>query len=139
MRKQRSKVVSDINVTPLVDVILVLLIIFIITSPFLRSGAKVDLPRAVVRQPQSQRAVLVTVDRAGQAFVNADRVPLPQIGAAVSAALQRSPGLPVLIEGDTKTEYGKIVSVMDMIRQAGIENVGLVLETAAPNQLPAVR
>ena len=117
--------------TPLVDVVLVLLIIFIITSPFLRSGAKVDLPRAAVRQPQSQRAVLVTVDRAGQAFVNADQVPLSQIGARVAAALQRSPGLPVLIEGDNKAEYGNIVRVMDLIRQAGVENVGLVLESAA--------
>ncbi len=122
--------------TPLVDVVLVLLIIFIITSPFLRSGAKVDLPRAVVRQPQSQRAVLVTVDRAGQAFVNADRVPLSEIGAKVAAALQRSPGLPVLIEGDNKAEYGNIMHVMDMIRQAGVENVALVLESATAKELP---
>lgn len=122
--------------TPLVDVVLVLLIIFIITSPFLRSGAKVDLPRAVVRQPQSQRAVLVTVDRAGQAFVNADRVPLSEIGAKVAAALQRSPGLPVLIEGDNKAEYGNIMRVMDMIRQAGVENVALVLESATAKELP---
>ena len=136
MRKQRLKVVSDINVTPLVDVILVLLIIFIITSPFMRSGAKVNLPRAAVRQPQSQRAVLVTVDRTGQAFVNSDRVALSQIGSAVATAMQRSPGLPVLIEGDGKAEYGNIVRVMDMIRQAGVENVGLVLESAAIPETP---
>lgn len=122
--------------TPLVDVILVLLIIFIITSPFMRSGAKVDLPRAAIRQPQAQRAVLITVDRAGQAYVNSDRVPLSQIGTAVAAAVQRSPGLPVLIEGDSRAEYGNVVLVMDMIRQAGIENVGLVLESAAPKEIP---
>ena len=122
--------------TPLVDVILVLLIIFIITAPFVRSGAKVSLPRAAVRQPHAQRAVLVTVDRTGQAFVNSDRVPLAEIGGAVATAMQRSPGLPVLIEGDGKAEYGSIVRVMDMIRQAGVENVGLVLESSALPENP---
>ncbi len=117
--------------TPLVDVILVLLIIFIITAPIMRSGAKVDLPRAAVRRPQSQRAVMITVDRNGQAFLNSDRVALSEIGARVNAALQRTPGVPVLIEGDNRAEYGKIVTVMDVIRQAGVENVGLVLESTA--------
>jgi len=115
-------------VTPLVDVMMVLLIIFIISAPLMRSGTKVVLPKAVVRETQSQRATLVTVDRSGQAFVNGERVALTEIGGRVSALVARAPELPVLIEGDTEAEYGKIVAVMDMVRQAGIQNVSLVLE-----------
>ena len=116
--------------TSLVDVTFVLLIIFIISTPLMRSGMKVDLPRAVIRQPQSQRAILITIDRNGQAFVNGEKVAVLEIGAKVSGFMRGAPDRPVLIEGDTKTEYGKIVAVMDMVRQAGIENVGLVLEAA---------
>ncbi len=114
--------------TPLVDVMLVLLIIFIISAPLLRSGTKVTLPKAAVRESQPQRAVLVTIDRGGQAFVNGERVALGEIGGRVSTLVARAPELPVLIEGDTEAEYGKIVAVMDLVRQAGIQNVSLVLE-----------
>ena len=131
MKNQKSKIVSDINVTSLVDVTFVLLIVFIIAAPFMRSGVKVDLPSAISSQPQPHRAILIIVDRAGQAFVNNEKVAIAELGAAVTALRYQSPGLPVLIEGDSQAEYGKIVSVMDAVRVAGIQNVGLVLKTAA--------
>jgi len=117
-------------VTPLVDVMLVLLIIFIISAPLMRSGTKVTLPKAAVResQPQPQRSVLVTIDRSGQAFLNGEKIALAVLGERISALVSRAPEQPVLIEGDTQAEYGKIVAVMDLVRQAGIQNVSLVLE-----------
>ena len=128
MKKRRSEVVSEINVTPLVDVMLVLLIIFIISAPLMRSGTKVVLPKAAVRESQPQRSVLVTIDRAGEAFLNGERVALAVLGERVASLVRRAPEQPVLIEGDTQAEYGKIVAVMDLVRQAGIQNVSLVLE-----------
>ena len=114
--------------TSLVDVTFVLLIIFIISAPFLRSGLKVDLPKATVRQPQSSRAILITVDRTGAAFVNGEKTSPIEIGAKVSTLHRQNPDQPILIEGDSRAEYGKIVLVLDLVRQRGIENVGLVLE-----------
>lgn len=114
--------------TPLVDVMMVLLIIFIISAPLMRSGTKVTLPKAAVRDSQPQRSVLVTIDRSGEAFLNGERVALTVIGERVAALVQRAPEQPVLIEGDTQAEYGKIVTVMDLVRQAGVQNVSLVLE-----------
>ena len=115
--------------TSLVDVTFVLLIVFIIAAPFLRSGIKVELPQAATREPQPHKAILVTVDRSGKAYVNNEEASPDVIGAKVKSLLQQSPGLPVLIEGDLATQYGKVVQVMDRVRQAGVENVGLILET----------
>ncbi|MCG3156919.1 MAG: Biopolymer transport protein ExbD [bacterium] len=131
MRNSKTKIVSDINVTSLLDIAFVLLIVFIIAAPFMRSGVKVDLPGTIAPQPQPPRAIVVTVSRTGEAFVDGERTALAGIGASISAKLKNAPNQPVLIEGDTRAEYGKIVAVMDMVRQAGIQNVGLILEPLA--------
>ncbi len=131
MRNSKTKIVSDINVTSLLDIAFVLLIVFIIAAPFMRSGVKVDLPGTIAPQPQPQRAIVVTVSRTGEAFVDGERLPLGDIGAKISTKLKNAPNQPVLIEGDTRTEYGKVVAVMDMVRLAGIQNVGLLLEPIA--------
>ncbi len=131
MRNSKTKIVSDINVTSLLDIAFVLLIVFIIAAPFMRSGVKVDLPGTIAPQPQPPRAIVVTVSRTGEAFVDGERTALTGIGTSISAKLKNAPNQPVLIEGDTRAEYGKIVAVMDMVRQAGIQNVGLILEPLA--------
>jgi len=131
VRNSKTKIVSDINVTSLLDIAFVLLIVFIIAAPFMRSGVKVDLPGTIAPQPQPPRAIVVTVSRTGEAFVDGERTALTSIGASISAKLKSAPDQPVLIEGDTRAEYGKIVAVMDMVRQAGIQNVGLILEPLA--------
>jgi len=131
------KIVSDINVTPLVDVTLVLLIIFMISAPFMRSGVRVNLPKAEARQPQPQRAILISIDRAGQVFLDQQRVTREDLVARIIVLRQRSPDLPVLVEGDAAVAYGEVIAVMDAVRRAGIENVGLVLEAATPSPLRA--
>jgi biopolymer transport protein ExbD len=122
------KIAPDINVTSLVDVTLVLLIVFIISAPFMRSGVRVDLPKAATRESQPQRAIIIAVDRASPMFVNQDKVTKENLPARVDQLHKSSPSLPVLIEGDAAVAYGQVIKIMDALRRAGIENVGLVLE-----------
>ena len=116
--------------TPLVDVTLVLLIIFMISAPFMRSGVRVNLPKAEARQPHPQRSILITIDGASQIFVNQEKVALETLAPRVMRLRSRFPDLPVLVEGDAAVAYGQVITVMDAVRRAGIENVGLVLEAA---------
>ena len=124
------KIAPDINVTSLVDVTMVLLIVFIISAPFMRSGVRVDLPKAETRESQPQRAIIISVDRASQIFLNQEKVTSEGLVTKITALRSRSPNLPVLIEGDAAVAYGQVIKIMDAIRRAGIENVGLVLEAA---------
>lgn len=128
MKKRSSKVISDVNVTSLVDVTMVLLIIFIIAAPFMRAGVKVDLPKAENRSPQPQEAILVVIDGQKQVFVNQKKVEPKNLAVVVKQLRIASPSLPVLVEGDARVPYGDVIAVMDAVRNAGVENVGLVLE-----------
>ncbi|MFQ5630711.1 MAG: ExbD/TolR family protein [bacterium] len=114
--------------TSLVDVTMVLLIIFIIAAPFMRAGVKVDLPKAENRSPQPQEAILVVIDGQKQVFVNQKKVEPKNLAVVVKQLRIASPSLPVLVEGDARVPYGDVIAVMDAVRNAGVENVGLVLE-----------
>ena len=131
MKKRSSKVISDVNVTSLVDVTMVLLIIFIIAAPFMRAGVKVDLPKAENRSPQPQEAILVAIDAQKQVFVNQIKVKRENIAVMVRQMRSATPALPVLVEGDARVPYGEVIAVMDAVRNAGVNNVGLVLEFPA--------
>jgi len=122
------KIAPDINVTSLVDVMMVLLIIFMISAPFMRAGVKVDLPKAGARASQPQRAIIIAVDRASQVAVNDEKVAMENLATRVTQLHKNSPELPILLEGDAGVAYGQVIKVMDAVRRAGIENVGLVLE-----------
>lgn len=130
------KIAPDINVTSLVDVTMVLLIVFIISAPFMRSGVKVDLPKAGARESQPQRAIVIAIDRTNRIFVNQETVTMENLVARVVQLHKSSPSLPILLEGDAAVAYGQIIKIMDAVRRAGIENVGLVLEseTAKPTK-----
>lgn len=118
--------------TSLVDVTLVLLIIFIISAPFMRAGVRVDLPRAEARQAQPPRSILITIDRGGQIFLDQQKTKLEELGAKTLRMHNSAPDMPVLIEGDAAIAYGQVVKVMDAVRRVGIENVGLVLAAEKP-------
>ncbi|MCI0699097.1 biopolymer transporter ExbD [candidate division KSB1 bacterium] len=128
MRNRRVKIAPDINVTSLVDVTMVLLIVFIISAPFMRSGVRVDLPKAEARESQPQRAIIIAVDRNGQLFLNQEKVTMENLAAKITQLRDRAPNLPILIEGDAAVAYGQVIKIMDAVRRAGSENVGLVLE-----------
>lgn len=130
MRRRKSRAISEINVTSLVDVTLVLLIIFMITAPFIRAGMKVDLPNAEIRDKQPKKSVIIIVNQFGQIYFEGKNLSDEELEKKAKDLHAASPGMSILVEGDEAAPYGRIISVMDIIRRAGYENVGLVLETA---------
>src|SRR5215472_15738050 len=117
---------AEINVTPLVDVMLVLLIIFMVTAPMLAVGIKVNLPSARTAQPlEAREPVVIVVAKDGAISVGKDRIPRDQLDQAVKAKLALSNGL-VQLRGDKEAAYGDVVSVMDDLAANGIARIAIV-------------
>jgi len=127
---------SEINVVPYIDVMLVLLVIFVITAPLLSQGVKVDLPQAAA-QPldvESQEPLVVTIDSAGSYYVNygenqSSPVEPGVLAARIAALLRHRPGLSVVVRGDENVPYGDVVLLMTILQGAGAPSVGLMTET----------
>jgi biopolymer transport protein TolR len=125
---------SEINVVPYIDVMLVLLIIFMVTAPMLMQGVKVDLPEASADPVENQDSepLIVSVNSSGELFLNLGQedqvLSLATIRDRVSAVMRRSPKKPVLIWGDQAVPYGQVVTVMVALQAAGAPSVGLVTE-----------
>jgi len=132
-RGSRRKPMAEINVVPYIDVSLVLLIIFMITTPLLQTGVDVDLPKAEAKavDPAQEPPVIVSINAAGSFFVDVgDHVDTPIDAEALSeevmGAIRQKPGRPVLIRGDKAVDYGKVITVMAALKQAGVPSVGLM-------------
>ena len=131
--RTRKRPISDINVVPYIDVMLVLLVIFMITAPLLSQGINVELPR-VPSQPlikNEKPPVIVSVDRQGNFYINygddQDKPITPEkLLNRIGALLKYQPGIPVLVEGDAEVPYGQVVQVMSLIQRAGVPSVGMV-------------
>jgi biopolymer transport protein TolR len=122
---------SDINVTPLVDVMLVLVVIFIITAPLLASSIRLDLPKAEGTQPgDAPRFVTVVVDKAGKVFLNDKPVSAPQLTEQLTAAAKQNPETEIQLRADEGVPYGRVVEVMGLAHQAGLTRIGFVAEPA---------
>jgi biopolymer transport protein TolR len=129
-RKRRKKLMSEINVVPYIDVMLVLLVIFMITAPLLSQGVKVDLPKAAAQPVDSQdrETLVVTVDREGRYFLDDRRITSEELRRKVAAILRARPQTPVLIRGDRQSNYGEVVRAMTLLQSAGAPSVGLLTE-----------
>jgi biopolymer transport protein TolR len=133
-QRKKRKPMSEINVVPYIDVMLVLLIIFMVTAPMLMQGVKVDLPEASAEPVENQDSepVIVSVDAAGKLYLNLGQekqvLSLPTIKDRVSAVMRRSPEKPVLVWGDRTVPYGDVVAIMVALQEAGAPSVGLVTE-----------
>jgi len=124
-----SEPMSEINVTPLVDVMLVLLIIFMVTAPLLTQGVNVDLPDADSPPMQQNVEPLVVSIRAnGEIYLQKHLIELKQVAPRISEMRKQKPDLPVFIRGDAKTPYEQVARVMSLLETAGIRKVGLVTE-----------
>ena len=121
---------SDINIVPLVDVVLVLLVIFMITAPMLSRGIDIDLPRSSVNTIKATDRIMLTVSRDHTVMVNDEKVPLSELSKALEEIRMQSPNAAVYLRGDEKVSYGIIVQVMDAIKKVGIEKLGMVTEPA---------
>lgn len=118
---------SDINITNLVDVILVLLIIFMITSPLMQMGVQVNLPKASTNVIDTKANLTVTVRKDATLYVDDQVVPLTALSAELTKALKNGKK-GVLIRADKEVSYGAVIKVLDVARKAGIQDVGLVTE-----------
>ena len=134
--RRRKKLMSEINVVPYIDVMLVLLIIFMITAPLLTQGVKVDLPQASAKavDTQDQETLIVTIDRDGRYYLDDRRVSAQELRRKVQGILRARPKTPVLIRGDRKVGYGEVVKAMTLLQAAGAPSVGLITETPAPER-----
>ncbi len=125
----RRSSLSQINVTPFVDVMLVLLIIFMVTAPMLDQGVQIDLPE-VAEAPSllaQQEPLVVTVERSGKIFIGKAEVrQLSKLGPVLQQALKGKPDREVFLEADQKVSYGRVVQVMAALKRAGVEKLGMV-------------
>ncbi len=128
-RSQGDLPMSEINVTPLVDVMLVLVVIFIITAPLLASSIKLDLPRTDAAKPnEAPQFVTLVVDRAGRAFLNDQLVSAQQLDQRLRQSAGLNPDTEVQLRADTAVPYGRIVEVMGVAQKAGLNRIGFVAD-----------
>ena len=127
---------SDINVTPLVDVCLVLLIIFMVVTPMLQKGVSVLLPvtKNPGKKPDSPDQMIISVRADSTIYIEQDWVPKNQVLSQLKELHDRNPAKEILIKGDARLQYKDIKKVMDMINEAGFENVGLIAEPEKEHQ-----
>ena len=130
---------SQINVTPLVDVMLVLLIIMMLVAPMLQKGVDVKLPLATntADKPESDQQTVLAVDARDKFYVNSIEVSRNEMADRVKAALEEKTERVVLIKGDTDASYRAIMSAMDDLRKAGIEDIGLITDPKVETNKPA--
>jgi biopolymer transport protein TolR len=130
---------SEINVTPLVDVMLVLLIIMMLVAPMLQKGVDVRLPLAANTsdKPENEQQTVLAVDAQDKFYVNSIQVPRAEMADRVKLALEEKTERVVLIKGDTDASYRAIMAAMDDLRKAGIEDIGLITDPKVdPNAPP---
>ena len=129
---------SQINVTPLVDVMLVLLIIMMLVAPMLQKGVDVKLPLAANTsdKPENDQQTVLAVDARDKFYVNSIEVPRAEMADRVKAALEEKTERVVLIKGDTDASYRAIMAAMDDLRKAGIEDIGLITDPKVDPNAP---
>ncbi len=127
---------SEINVTPMVDVMLVLLVIFMVAAPLMTVGVPVQLPKtAAEKVAQPKTPLVVSIDREGRVFVGSDELSAETIGPRLAALAKEQPGQVVLVRGDKAIDYGRVMEIMGQVGQAGFGKVSLIAQ--APGSAPA--
>ena len=135
-RAPAPKPMSDINMTPLVDVMLVLVVIFILTAPLLTSSLRLDLPVSAAVQPQEPvRAVRLGLDKTGQVFLDDQPLSLAAVKERLIQIAQQNPSSEVQLWADQASAYGQVVTLMGLAQQAGLNRIGFV-STPAPAASP---
>ena len=134
-RDKGTPPMSEINMTPLIDVMLVLVVIFIITAPLLASSIRLDLPKTEAAKPnEAPRFILLVVDKAGQAFLNDKAVALDELARQLAKTAAQNPDTEVQLRADEAVPYGRIVEVMGTAQKAGLNRIGFMADPRAPAQ-----
>ena len=127
-RARKSKLMVEINITPFTDVVLVLLIIFMIATPFIyQSSMKVQLPQAS-KSEETSRDVIININAQGQVFLEDTKVDLEALRYKLTAMVRSKPDTSVIINGDKNVKYDSVVQVMDILTRSGVKNPGLGIE-----------
>ena len=130
-RRRRYTPIADINVTPLVDVMLVLLIIFMVTAPLLQVGVPVDLPKTSAQQVGGKdEPLVVSVNAQSEVFLGETKYDLPDLAAKLKAVHEEKPDQRVFMRGDKAVDYGKMMEVMGVVIDSGFRQLGLLGEAA---------
>ena len=124
------RLLSEINITPLVDVTLVLLIIFMVTTPMLQRGTDVQLPTAQSSQMKEEERITLTVTRDSRILVNNEEVPRKDLETRLKSMIGSGKERVLYLRGDARVPYGFVIDVMDAIKSSGIETVGMITERA---------
>jgi biopolymer transport protein TolR len=119
---------SEINVTPFVDVMLVLLVVFLVTAPMLFRGIDVRVPRTETRTVQPEERLVLTVTKEGAVFVGEQPITLARLERLLASLRQRNPKAAVFLRADERAAYGSVMKVMDIVKKAGIDRLGMVTE-----------
>ncbi len=127
-RTRKRRMMNQINVVPYIDVTLVLLVIFMVTAPMTNPGV-VELPKVGQALKQTDAPIVVTVKKDGMAEIDGKKLPRDQLLFEVKKLL-KSKERPVVVAADEKTEYGKVIAVMDLLKQAKVDKVGLLFKPA---------
>ena len=119
---------SDINVTPFVDILLVLLVIFMLTAPILQSGIELNVPKTRTVKEISQERLVVSIDRGQRLFLGNDPVNIHELGAQIKQRGGKEKQVSVFLRADEKVPFGTVAMVVDELRQSGIEQISMVTE-----------
>ncbi len=132
--RRSSRRNADVNITNLMDVMMVLLVVFMVAAPLMTSGIAIDLPKVGGKNLTGKETSLnISVDEQGYYYIGKEEVPAEQIVAKVSAVRESNPDISVVISGDTTAQYGRVLGLMALLKNAGFEKVGLKTDPA-PNQ-----
>jgi len=123
---------AEINVTPFVDVVLVLLIIFLITAPMMLGGIDVRVPKTETRTIQPEERLVLTITRDRGVFLDSQPISLDRLSKVLGGMVRRNPKAAVFLKADEAVAYGTVMKVMDVIKKAGIDRVGMVTEPVRP-------
>ena len=137
--RKRRRPVSEINVVPYIDVMLVLLIIFMVTAPLISQGVKVDLPKASANpiEQEDNPPIIASVDVKGRYYLNVGddqetAIDKDELAAIVQAQLQKDENTPVVVKGDGQVAYNEVIQLMVLLQSAGVPSVGLMTDPVEP-------
>ena len=128
-RNNGSKLIAEINVTPLVDVVLVLLIIFMVTAPMLQMGIDVNLPRVKSKSIDvTEEKLVLTINAGKEIFINKNKISITDLGAKLESIFASRIDREVFMRADKNVPYGFVVEVMSAVRKAGVDKLGMITE-----------
>jgi biopolymer transport protein TolR len=130
--RRSSNIVRDINIIPLIDLVLTVLFFYMIVSPMMSRGLDVNLPRSEASTIKPDERIVITVTRQEEIFVEKERVAASKLAGVLASIRKTKPKINVYLRADKNTPYGAVVYVMDTVKRAGIDRLGMVTEAASP-------